>query len=327
MTFNIIDLKQGTQDWLEWRKSGITASEIAAILGVSPYKTPWAVWAEKTGLVQSEDLSNNPLVAAGVAQEDTARQLFEQAHDDILLPVCVESTEHPFLKASLDGLSQDNVPVELKVPSESTWDKVNADGENSEAFKLYYPQVQHQMLVTGASHGWLVFYRDGQLREFHIEPDPAMQDAIVQAASAFWQSIVEGKEPAKDPERDVYHPNDDERAQWEPAAERWLECSAELKSLEQRVKEVKAEQTKQLGIMKSLMGSFMHAEAAGLKVTRFGVRGTVDYDRLMADKGISPDELETTASRAVKGAKSRRLLFDVDLEPKRRMDAAFFVPG
>jgi len=303
MAFAIVDLEQGTQEWLEWRKTGITASEIAAILGLSPYKTPWQVWAEKTGLVPPEDLSKNPFVTAGVALEDTARQLFEQQHDDILLPVCVESTRYPFLKASLDGLSQNNEPVELKVPSESTWEKVNADGENSEAYKLYFPQVQHQMLVTGASRGWLVFYRDGELREFCIEPDPAMQDAIVQTASAFWQSIVDGKEPAKDPERDVFNPNDEQRAQWEPAAESWLECNAELKMLEQRLKEIKAEQTKQLGIMKSLMGSFTHAEASGLKVTRFGVRGTVDYDRLMADKGISPDELETYRKPGREGCK------------------------
>jgi len=303
MTFAIVDLEQGTQAWLEWRKTGITASEIAAILGLSPYKTPWQLWAEKTSLIPPEDLSNNPLVAAGVVQEDMARQAFEQVHDDLLLPVCVESTEYPFLKASLDGLSQDNIPVELKVPSESTWEKVNADGKNSEAFNLYYPQVQHQMLVIGASHGWLVFYRDGQLREFCIEPDPAMQDAIIKTANAFWQSILDGKEPAKDPERDVFNPNDAERAQWEPAAQGWLECNVELKSLEQRVKEVKAEQTRQLGIMKSLMGSFTHAEASGLKVTRFPVRGTVDYERLMADKGISQDELEAYRKPGREGCK------------------------
>jgi len=303
MTFNIVDLEQGTQAWLQWRKTGITASEIAAILGVSPYKTPWAVWAEKTGLILPEDLSKNPLVAAGVAQEDAARQAFEQAHDDLLLPVCVESTKYPFLKASLDGLSQNNEPVELKVPSEFTWDKVNADGESSEAYRLYFPQVQHQMLVTGASRGWLVFYRDGELREFCIEEDWFIQNTIVNAASAFWQSIVDGKEPLKDPERDLFNPNDEQRAQWEPAAEGWLECNARLKTLEQEVKEVKAEQTRQLGIMKSLMGHFMHAEAAGLKVTRFPVRGTVDYERLMADKGISPDEIETYRKPGREGCK------------------------
>jgi len=288
----IINLEQGSQEWLQWRKTGVTASEIAAILGLSPYKTPWQVWAEKTGLVEPEDLSANPLVAAGVAQEDIARSLFEQKHDDILLPVCVESTAQSFLKASLDGLSQNSEPVELKVPSESTWKKVVSEGENSDAYKLYYPQVQHQLLVTGANSGWLVFYRDEQLCEFAIERDYAMIDEIIQKAGEFWELVVQGKEPEKDPVRDFFHPQGEQTEQWNISAQSWLECNDELKSLEKRVKELKSIQEQHLGAMKSLMGAFMHAEAGGLKVTRFNVRGTVDYEKLLSDKGISLEECE-----------------------------------
>jgi len=270
---------------------------------VSPYKTRWQVWAEKTGLILPEDLSNNPLVAAGVAQEDVARRLFESTHDDLLLPVCVESTEYPFLKASLDGLSQENEPVELKVPSESTWNKVNAEGERSDAYQLYFPQVQHQMLVTGARRGWLVFYREGQLREFCITPDPAMQDAIVKTASAFWQSIVDGKEPDKDPERDVFHPSDDQIVAWDFAASGWLQCNQGLKTLEQQVKALKTEQAGYLDEMKTLMGHFFHAQGCGLKVTRFAVRGTVDYERFLFDKGIPSDELDAYRKPGREGCK------------------------
>jgi len=288
----IINLEQGTQEWLQWRKTGVTASEIAAILGLSPYKTVWQVWAEKTGLVEPEDLSANPHVKNGVRLEDVARQFFEQQHDDVLLPVCVESEEHPFLKASLDGLAMDNIPVELKVPSEPTWNQILANGRGSNAFKLYYPQVQHQLAVTGAEKAWLVFYRDDELQEFVIQRDEAMIGEIIQKADTFWESVIDGKEPAKDPERDFFHPKDGQIQEWETAATGWLECSTELKSLEKRVKELKSIQDQHLSVMKSLMGNFMHAEAAGLKVTRFGVRGTVDYEKLLLDKGISLEEVE-----------------------------------
>jgi len=288
----IINLEQGTQEWLQWRKTGVTASEIAAILGLSPYKTAWQVWAEKTGLVEPEDLSANPHVANGVRLEDVARQFFEQQHDDVLLPVCVESEEHPFLKASLDGLSMNNMPVELKVPSEPTWNQISASGENSNAYKLYYPQVQHQLAVTGAEKGWLVFYRDNESQEFVILRDDAMIAEIIQKADTFWKSVMQGKEPAKDPERDFFHPKDDQILEWETAATGWLECNTELKALEKRVKDLKSIQDQHLSVMKSLMGKFMHAEAAGLKVTRFGVRGTVDYEKLLLDKGISLEEVE-----------------------------------
>ena len=35
----IVNLEQGTKEWLEWRRQGITATESSVILGLSPYKT------------------------------------------------------------------------------------------------------------------------------------------------------------------------------------------------------------------------------------------------------------------------------------------------
>jgi predicted phage-related endonuclease len=37
--------------WLAERRKGIGSSDAAAILGVHPYKSAYAVWAEKTGLI------------------------------------------------------------------------------------------------------------------------------------------------------------------------------------------------------------------------------------------------------------------------------------
>jgi predicted phage-related endonuclease len=34
-------------DWLEWRRGGIGGSDVAAILGVSPWRTEFDVWASK----------------------------------------------------------------------------------------------------------------------------------------------------------------------------------------------------------------------------------------------------------------------------------------
>ena len=41
----IIDVAQRTPEWDRWRAQGITASESAVILGRSPYKTLWRLWA------------------------------------------------------------------------------------------------------------------------------------------------------------------------------------------------------------------------------------------------------------------------------------------
>ena len=49
----IVDLSQRSPDWLRWRAQGVTASEAAVVLGRSPYKTPWRLWAERTGLARA----------------------------------------------------------------------------------------------------------------------------------------------------------------------------------------------------------------------------------------------------------------------------------
>ncbi len=43
----VIDLSQRTPAWHQWRIAGVTASEAPIIMGRSPYKTPWRLWAEK----------------------------------------------------------------------------------------------------------------------------------------------------------------------------------------------------------------------------------------------------------------------------------------
>ncbi|MCV5216512.1 YqaJ viral recombinase family protein, partial [Escherichia coli] len=83
-------------------------------------------------------------------------------YDDMLLPACVESVQYPLMRASLDGLRDNGEPVELKSPSATVWEDVCAEKATSKAYQLYYPQVQHQLLVTGAKQGWLVFYFEGQ---------------------------------------------------------------------------------------------------------------------------------------------------------------------
>ena len=42
-------------EWLDWRRGGIGSSDIAAIIGLSPWATPYSVWAEKTGRLDNHD--------------------------------------------------------------------------------------------------------------------------------------------------------------------------------------------------------------------------------------------------------------------------------
>ena len=312
---NIIDLSQRTPEWHAWRREGVSASETATILGYSPYKTPWRLWAELTGKVLPEDLSHNPNVQRGIALEDEARADFESWHGAIVIPMCAESSEHPEIRASFDGIDDEGRPVEIKVPSARTFEDVMALGEESQAYKLYFWQVQVQMYVADAPSAFLVFYQGpGVFREFEVtRDDVGLQTVIVPALLDFWQSVEDGKEPPLDPERDIYIPQGEDLLAWTEKAGKYRKVAADKAKLDAQVKKLKAELDGIEEELVAMMGDFLLAEAAGVKVTRFAKRGSVDYKAALAV--LQPD-LEEAVLEAYRRPPSEEVRVTVQKETK-----------
>ncbi|AYM89072.1 YqaJ viral recombinase family protein [Pseudoalteromonas agarivorans] len=321
----IVNLSQRDDDWLEWRKGGLTATDAIILINRSPYKTKWRLWAEKTGYAKEVDLSLNPLVRKGVVNEDKARQAFEAKYNDLLLPACVQSVKNSLLRASLDGLNSKNQPVELKCPSESVWNDVCANGANSDPYKLYYVQVQHQLLVTGAKSGWLVFWYNGEIRDFVINRDDVMHKQLLVEAEKFWEQVQKRQEPEKDPERDLYIPKHKEAERWISAAEEYRIYEAEAQELKKRLSELSEKQKPLLKDMKSLMGGYLQADYGGLMVTRYKVSGRVNYKKLLEEKAsnIKPDDIETYRGKSDERC---RVTVSESINPRYVVDEAVLAP-
>jgi len=229
--------------------------------------------------------------------EDEARQAFEERHGTMLLPLCGESEEHPILRASFDGIADDGSPVELKVPAERTFAEVSAKKTEATAFRLYWPQVQHQLYVAGAKRGWLVFF-DGveRLLEFPVERDEAfLGQELVPACLQFWEVIAKRKEPPRDPARDLYVPTEEKLDQWSVLAGEYRDLLREKAHMDAVLKERKADLNRVETALLAMMGGFLAAEAAGLKVTRFLQNGAIDYGKALKAllPELVPSELET----------------------------------
>lgn len=280
----IVNLRQRDPAWLQWRREGITATDASILLGTHPHKTPWRLWAEKTGYALPEDLSNNPHVQRGVELEDLARMTVETHWGDILLPVCVQSSISPILRASLDGLNANGEPVELKCPGQSTWEQVQVHGEASEAFRLYYPQVQHQINITGASKGWLVFFFEGAFKSFEIKRDDKLIQEIEAQADKFWKFVEKKKEPPKDPERDIFIPKGVSVANWIYEAQTYRMFEDKVQALKSEMDELRERQKASLENMKALMGDFYNADYCGVKITKYAANGRIDYKKVVEEK-------------------------------------------
>ena len=295
-----VDLDQRTPEWLSWRFMGITATESAVILGRSPYKTPWQLWCEKTGKSVPADLSKNPLVRQGRELEPVARQAFEFKHAEVLFPQCAEYSADPLFRASFDGLTADEEPVEIKCSSEKVLSDVKTFGTESEAFRLYNIQVQHQLLVAGAEHGWLVFFdsKTGELAEFEMFSDEMLIADILKAGRAFWKAVLDDVEPKKDAARDFYVPKTSgEIHEWSHLAAQYISASGEVQNLKAQIERLNAERNRCKEGLASMMGNFCFADYAGVALTRRRALGSVDYDKLCEAKGITPEELASFRKR------------------------------
>ncbi|MFC1353962.1 MAG: endonuclease [gamma proteobacterium symbiont of Clathrolucina costata] len=294
----IINLPQRSPEWHVWRKGGVSASAAAVILNRSPYKTLWRLWAEKTGRAVEEDLSKNPNVMRGFKLEDRARQCCERAlGEDFLLPVCAQSDDNPLVLASFDGLTESNIPTELKCPCEKNYDSVVKDGEASESYELYYPQIQQQIYVADAPYGWLMFYSpedNGDHRLLKVPRDDALISDLVTGIEQFWDRVQKDQPPPMDLERDLFIPSDREANDWIYHATDYRLLDQQIRGMEEKIKELKGKRDVALNAMKGMMGGFYKADFAGVSITRFEKQGGIDYDKYLTENypSVRNDDLE-----------------------------------
>lgn len=151
----IVNLEQNTPEWLAWRQSKLTATDIPVILGSNPWKKKLELWEEKLSLRPPQPM--NPAMARGQALEPAARKLASELLDIDFNPAVVESLKYPWLAASLDGinLNKGDYILEIKCPKEFT----HLDAANGNLPEYYMDQIQTQLLVAQAEICYYFSYR------------------------------------------------------------------------------------------------------------------------------------------------------------------------
>lgn len=236
-------LVQDSPEWHEQRRRGVGASDVAAILGLSPWTTPLAVYEQKMGVPNQIDEN---LAWFGHALEPVIADWVAAKHPEvgpIFDGFSARSLQWPWLTAAPDRTSSwpgtlspqgaELHPVEIKTSSafsRGTWEA---------GVPLYYAaQVQAQMAVLGAPRGWLAVLHGGNDPELYpIERDEEfIQDELVPRTRAFWEDHVLAQVPPEpmttgeavrvwpgDPDLDAVEADDLLLEQWKALvdARRW----------------------------------------------------------------------------------------------------------
>jgi len=140
--FHVLDLEQGTEEWLDWRHSGIGASDASTVMGDNRFQSPSELLYEKRNKINTEP---NEKMRLGMSLEPEARDLYIQKTGMLVEPLCLQSKEYSWLIASMDGITDDyGHIVEIKCGRSAYW-QANKDTVPS----YYYGQLQHQLMITG----------------------------------------------------------------------------------------------------------------------------------------------------------------------------------
>ena len=183
--------------WLQDRRTGVGASDVAAIIGVSPWSSPMSVWADKLGLTPLETVPNTamrlgkdlePLIAKWFEEQTGLRVINRQTMD-----------RRGFALATLDGYVWDadnNVlgVFESKYTSSRPYDELPDH---------IFVQVQWQLYVTELDAAYVaVLFLSGRggpdFRVFSVHRDDARIGELVERCETFWQHVVDKQPPIAD---------------------------------------------------------------------------------------------------------------------------------
>jgi putative phage-type endonuclease len=299
-------------DFLEGRRSGLGGSDIAAIMGLDPFRTPVDVFRSKV-LPQAENDSPLGPMARGRFLEPVIRQMYGQITGRIVteVGVALRDQAHPELMANIDGSFFDPTTeargiLEAKAPGLNRFGEMKRKGVP----EYYYTQIQHYLGVTGdqvAAFAALNAERWDML-QFDVQRDDAAIKTIREFAIFWWQEfVVKEVEPPLEKLADSVNLPEEPGKVVTIATEAWRTAMArwdEAKQLEQMAASLVDEAKAEIQSFFTLSGGSI-AEGAGFRVY---------YTQSAGKRTFQPKELE--ASKPLDRAKVAKALRDVGLSDK-----------
>jgi putative phage-type endonuclease len=173
-------------EWLEARRKGVTASEIAVIMGLSPYSSPYALYHQKLGILPADE--QTPEMEFGTFCEPYIAEKFTAAHPEFAVlgdgRGLYAHSERPWQLATPDRLInmsrygdtlRGHTPAVLETKTDNGSDEWGDEGTD-EIPVHYRCQVLQQCDVMGVKR-WHVacLGRDRKVRFYTGEVDEAAE--------------------------------------------------------------------------------------------------------------------------------------------------------
>lgn len=265
----IVQLTQGSQAWLDYRRTMRNASETAAVLGVSPWCTPYQLWLLKTGRSVTKATI---AMQHGTDMEPAARAAYEAQTGAIMQPLVLQ--DGPY-SASLDGITlEQDLILEIKCPYKGQASALWNDITVGMVPNHYAAQIQHQLMVSGAKLAHLFVFDGTQGILRPIEPiDHAFQR--IRDGWDWFQVFLDTDTPPPLTDSDTVIREDDD---WAVAAQSFAQAKQTADVADEAVTKAR----------EALVALARHPreQGAGVSVTRYWKAGNVAYAKIPALKDV-----------------------------------------
>ncbi|MEF2244239.1 YqaJ viral recombinase family nuclease [Paenibacillus sp. IITD108] len=180
------------ETWLHHRRNGIGGSDLAAICGISKWRTPVHVYLEKLGEAPEDQFNEaaewgtrlEPLIAGKFASEHPEWAITEKK-------VIYCHPEYRWAYGNLDRMiicpNRGRGILEIKTASEY----LRHEWDNGNIPDYYYVQLQWYMFVTGLDWGYFATLIGGnKYREYAVMRDDELINQLLRIAYDFWHHYV-----------------------------------------------------------------------------------------------------------------------------------------
>ena len=185
-------------DWLRYRQMGIGGSDIASVCGVNTWKSPLALWHEKTEKIEDEEKENLP-AELGTFLEPFMRGKFEKWIEKeegvkvmvASVPYILQHKTNPIALANVDGAFPHPDKLACLTEYKTTSEYFYKQWQDENLPDNYYMQTQWYLYVTGLEYCYLSFLIGN--RKFDvllIERNQEVIDEMVEKADYFWNTFV-----------------------------------------------------------------------------------------------------------------------------------------
>lgn len=253
-------------DWLKMRRTGLGGSDAASAAGFNPFKSPYALWVDKT--TEDFETEENEAMKWGRRLEEPIGHAWSEETGIPVrrFPYMLRSKMYPWATVNLDFLAPESV-VECKSVGLRMADQWK-DGAVPDQYSL---QGQHAVLVTGmGAVDFPVLIGGQELRKVHVERNDALIADLVSIEDRFWKLVldltppdIDGSESTKDALAAQYANPSGATVELPPTAAEYL---AAIKAFAEQEKALKTEKTRYENEIKAMLGDHSIGTIDGQKV-------------------------------------------------------------